>query len=67
MINLRAEKIKRLHSLRASSPFGEVARSHARAARERRRVLSRLALLIKGELASRLQTTVQVASYFPLS
>ena len=36
-------------SLRASSSFGEVARSHARAARERiaahSRVLSRLALL----------------------
>ena len=67
VIQLLAGKIKRLHSLRASSPFGGVARSHARAARERRRVFSRLALLIKGELASRLATTVQVASYFPLS
>ena len=67
VIQLLAGKIKRLHSLRASSPFGAVARSHATAARERRRVLSRLALLIKGELASRLEATVQVASYFPLS
>ena len=41
----------------SSSPFGRVARSHARAARERRRecVLSRPSCLINGELASRLR------------
>ena len=57
-------------SLRASSPFREIGRSHAREARERRRectpsrVLSQLASLKNGELDSRLNETPADSRFF---